>query len=62
MLWAEAMSGINASKDDLLDLIEEICHLRITCDMPAPPLPKTRDNFHQLLFPDAWASEWPGNP
>ena len=60
MLWAEALRGINASNDEVLDLIEEICHLRTTCGMDAPALPPTRSTFQ--LFPDPWSEEWPGNP
>lgn len=60
VLWAEAMKGINASKDDVLDLIEEVCHLRAHYEGDAPNLPKTRNSL--TPFPDPWSDEWPGNP
>lgn len=38
-LWLEAMEGSKDSKNDILDLIDEICRLRELASLPPPPLP-----------------------
>ena len=67
-LWGEAMEGINTSRDDVLDLIDEIRHLSMFCGMDIPkmpvvapvPPPMTDEQIEKLS--DPWADEWPGNP
>lgn len=58
------MEGLSCSRDDVLDLIDEIKYLRITLDWtypeipPRPAMPVVLDG---QLFPDPWAEEFPGN-
>lgn len=65
MLWLAAMEGLNCSRDDVLDLIDEIKFLRITLDMSYPQLPPPRPFpavvLDSGLMPDPWAEELPGN-
>lgn len=70
-LWNEAVQGLSASNEDILDLIEEVTYLRDTYNIPTPELPKrpapTRLRLVDCttpttLSPDPWAEEWPGNP
>ena len=63
MLWQEAMTGAQATRDDVMDLIEEVKFLRDTCDLPCPDLPKaTIPATVASSSCDPWANEWPGNP
>lgn len=62
MLWWAAMEGINATRDDVLDLIEEIIHLRTAADFDTLPIPPPHPQPDPTLFPNPWAEEWPGNP
>ena len=68
MLWAAAMEGLNCSRDDALDLIEEICRLREFANLPPPadiPSPVQPTAFSILSTPEApipWDEEFPGNP
>ncbi len=54
-----------ASREDVLDLIDEIKYLRETLDLPTPecsPFPTTpRVVLQDGLMPDPWADEFPGN-
>ena len=59
MLWAAAMEGLLATRDDVLDLIEEICRLRQQATTTSP------QEFSILRTPNAalpWDDEFPGNP
>ena len=64
-LWLAAVEGLNTSRDDVLDLIDEIKFLRITLDMTVPQLPPepplTDVVLDGDLMPDPWASEATGN-
>lgn len=69
MLWAAAMEGLNATNDDVLDLIEEICRLREIANLapldhiPTPANPAAIPlQAHEILFPCPWDEEFPGNP
>lgn len=63
-LWQEAVKGLGASNDDVLDLIQEVVFLRDTYNLPSPdlPIPKKAEPQTSTLSPDPWAEEWPGNP
>ncbi len=59
-----AVEGLFATRDDILDLIDEIKFLRMTLDMAYPELPPRPDVPVQLQdgkWPDPWAEEFPGN-
>ena len=63
VLWLAAMEGLSASREDVLDLIDEIQHLRTTCDLPAAALPPaTLVTIGTDRDPDPWGIEWPPNP
>lgn len=63
LLWLEAIKGLQASREDILDLIEEIQYLRVTCDMDPVALPPRQDlPIPAGIRSDPWAEEWPGNP
>ena len=65
-LWEAALEGSMASREDVLDLIDEIKFLRISLDMTEPELPPapttTPVALEDGLMPDPWADEFPGNP
>lgn len=65
MLWLAAVEGLSCSRDDVLDLIDEIKFLRITLDMSYPKLPPepqfTAVVLDGDLMPDPWADEFTGN-
>ncbi len=54
-----------ASRDDVLDLIDEIKFLRISLDMTAPELPTAPTTTPVALedgkLPDPWAQDIAGN-
>ena len=64
-MWLAAVEGLSTSRDDILDLIDEIKFLRITLDMSYPKLPPepplTPVALEGDLMPDPWADEIPGN-
>jgi len=65
ILWVAAVEGLHATRDDVLDLIDEIKFLRMTLDMAypeLPPRPIVPVVVQNGLFPDPWADEFPGNP
>ena len=59
------MEGMNTSRDDILDLIDEIKFLRTSLDMTIPQippeLPTTPVQLDGGLMPDPWADEVTGN-
>ena len=63
VLWLAAVEGLHATRDDILDLIDEIKFLRITLDMAYPELPPRTEVpvSHDDLMPDPWSTEFPGN-
>ena len=64
-LWLAAVEGLSTSRDDILDLIDEIKFLRTTLDMTIPSIPPepplTSVALEGDLMPDPWADELPGN-
>lgn len=63
VLWLAAMEGLSASREDVLDLIDEIQHLRVTCDLPTAQIPPNAlITIGTDRQPDPWAVEWPVNP
>lgn len=60
------MEGLQCSRDDVLDLIDEICRLREFASLPPPkdipspvqPLPVWMRQEPEL----PWDGEFPGNP
>ncbi len=64
ILWLAAMEGLSCSREDILDLIDEIKFLRITLDWAypdLPPAPPTVEVLENGLVPDPWAEEFTGN-
>lgn len=59
------MEGMSTSRDDILDLIDEIKFLRTTLDMTIPQIPPepplTVVALEGDLMPDPWADEATGN-
>ncbi len=58
MLWAAAMEGLLATRDDILDLIEEIQRLRQQVSQQGP------QEFSILRTPNSplpWDDTFPGN-
>ena len=65
MLWLAATEGLQASRDDVLDLIDEIQYLRATCDLPVADFTNSRTMTVVIgsdQTPDPWETEWPPNP
>lgn len=63
MLWEAAMAGLNATNDDVLDLIEEVCRLRAETEAAAGI--SQAQEFSLLRSPDAalpWDEQFPVNP
>lgn len=60
-----AVEGLFATRDDVLDLIDEIKFLRMTLNMSYPELPARQDLTPVVLedgkLPDPWANEFTGN-
>lgn len=58
------MTGAQDTRNDILDLIEEVKFLRETCDLHFPELPPKAEGTITVASPacDPWANEWPGNP
>lgn len=60
------MEGLTCSRDDILDLIEEICRLREYASLPplkaipSPVQPEVRWLRQESALP--WDDEFPGNP
>ena len=53
-----------ASREDVLDLIDEIKYLRISLALPTPeftPPPTTRVVLEAGLMPTPWDHDFPGN-
>ena len=64
VLWLAAVEGLHATRDDILDLIDEIKFLRMTLDMAYPELPDRPEVpvvLQSELMPDPWSEEFPGN-
>ena len=63
-LWEAALEGSMASREDVLDLIDEIKYLRISLALPTPeftPPPTTRVVLEAGLMPTPWDHDFPGN-
>lgn len=56
------MEGLNCSRDDVLDLIEEVCRLREMANLPPPAeIPSPVQPLPALIRMN-WDDEFPGNP
>ena len=38
-LWLAAMEGNSIGREDVLDVIDEVCRLRELANLPPPPIP-----------------------
>ena len=38
-LWLAAMEGADIARNDVLDVIDEVCRLRELANLPPPPIP-----------------------
>lgn len=59
-----AVEGLFATRDDILDLIDEIKFLRITLNMSYPELPPRTEApvvLQDGMLPDPWSEEFTGN-
>lgn len=48
-LWMAAMEGAQITKDDVLDVIDEVCRLRELANLPPPPIPTPANCAAEVL-------------
>lgn len=48
-LWLAAMEGSQITKDDVLDVIDEVCRLREVANLPPPPIPTPANCGSEVL-------------